>query len=192
MHRSRERAYIIVFALIWGVWEMFGGAVVHALNLPFKGIFMTLVAVPIILTARTFVPVRGSTLKIGVIVAIMKIFSPGGFVLSPFLAILIESVMAEVILTLTKSTPLGYVLTGGFIVMWSPLHRLLIQGLLFSRRIYYFYLELVKKLTHLVGLPESKALYVFAGYLVFLFLIGALEGFVVYRISKKLKEEVKF
>ncbi len=191
MHRSRERAYIVVFALVWGVWEMFGGAVVHALNLPFKGVFMSLVAVPIILTARTFVPVRGSTIKIGVIVAVMKIFSPGGFVLSPFLAILIEATVAEVILSLTKSSFPGYLLTGGFIVMWSPLHRLLIQGLILSKRIYYFYLELLKKLTGLLGLPESKAIDVFVAYLVFLFIVGALDGFFAYRISRKLREEVR-
>ncbi len=191
MQRSRERAYIVVFALVWGVWEMFGGAVVHALNLPFKGVFMSLVAVPIILTARTFVPTRGSTLKIGVIVAIMKIFSPGGFVLSPFLAILIEATMAEVILSLTRSTFPGYILTGGFIVMWSPLHRLLIQGLILSKRIYYFYLELLKKLTGLLGLPESQALKVFLGYLVILFIVGALDGLFAYIVSRRLKEEVR-
>ena len=187
----RKVAYIAVFGALWGLWEMSAGSVVHALNLPVKGVIMSSVGIFILLVGRTFVPEAGSSFTIGAIAATLKIFSFGGIVLSPFLAILIESSLAEIFLTLTRSSLSGYIFAGGTAVMWSPLHRLLIQGLIFSSRIYEFYLQLLKQASRLLHIPESRAILLFVAYLLFLFILGSLVGLAAYFIGRTLKREVR-
>ncbi len=186
----RRFAYIAVFGGLWGVWEIFAGFVIHALNIPVKGVVMSSVAAMIMLVGRKFVPERGATFSMGAVAAVLKLLSFSGFMLSPFIAILIESTIAEVVLTLSKNTFPGYFVAGGLVVMWSPLHRLLIQGLIFSNRIYIFYVELLKRASRLLGVPESKSIMVFVAYLAILFLFGAIVGIVSWFIGKNLRKEL--
>lgn len=95
----RDLVYIGVFGALWGAVEISLGSVLHTLNVPFSGVFLTGIGIAIALIGRLFVPRTGSVLFIGLVTAFLKMFSLGGIVLNPMIGIVAESVLAEVALT---------------------------------------------------------------------------------------------
>jgi hypothetical protein len=96
---TRELVTLAVFGALWGLVEISLGALLHVLHAPLTGVILAAVGITIALTGRAFVPHRGSTLFIGVIVLVLKLFSIGSVVLGPMVGILVEALLAELILS---------------------------------------------------------------------------------------------
>ncbi|MDZ7767544.1 MAG: hypothetical protein U5K00_24525 [Melioribacteraceae bacterium] len=95
-----------VFAAAWGLAEISIGTFLHASKIPFRGALMSLAAIAILVTARSVLNYKGSLLLLGIVTATFRLFLGVGFNITPFAAIIIESLIAEVIIKRSASTEL--------------------------------------------------------------------------------------
>lgn len=123
MSGLRSRAYIIVFGALWGAAEMMLGGTLHAMHVPMRGMIMAAVGAFLVCSAVMWIGGRGTALTIGVIAAFLKLFSIGGLVLSPAVAILAESVLAEAGFILFGRRLLGAAAAGMMMVGYTLFHK---------------------------------------------------------------------
>ena len=109
---TRELATLAVFGALWGLVEISLGSVLKTLNIPMSGMVLSAIGLVIALTGRVFVPRRGSTLFIGVIAMLLKLFSLGGVIVGPMVGIISEALVAEIDELLRAVYPLPRSLTG--------------------------------------------------------------------------------
>ena len=182
------RSWVIVglFGALWGVVEMTLGSLLHLMFPPQLNTFMTGVllggiGVLIVLTGRHFVPNRGSVLFIGVVTALIKLLSPGGARLGPFVAIVMQSLLMELVLWV-GGTPRrwSFVLAGALAVAWNLPHKFIMMRLLYGTGIVQVYTKMVQDgsqlLGQMLGLDVSAALAILAILLLIRLLAGGIAG----------------
>ena len=119
---TRELATIAVFGTLWGLSEISLGSVLKSLNIPFSGAVLSAIGLAIALVGRSFVPKKGSTLFVGVIAMLLKLFSLGGVIIGPMVGIFSEALVAEIVLSLTgKPRRFSFILVGALGVTWTLL-----------------------------------------------------------------------
>ena len=141
----RDLVYIAIFGAIWGALEMTLGSYLHVIFPPLAdtflvGLIMAALGIVVALIGRLFVPKTGSVLMIGIVTAILKMLSIGGVKIGPIAAILIESLLMELVLFLARGpTRWGFVLAGSLAVSWNFFHRFfyLCRFLLFLGFLYF-------------------------------------------------------
>ena len=131
---TRELVTLAVFGTLWGVVEISLGSVLHAINIPMTGLVLAAVGLMIALIGRFFVPKRGSTIFVGVIATILKLFSIGAIIVGPMIGILAEALIAELVLSIFGSpTRASFVLAGVSGVLWTMAQPFFKGLLLFCR-----------------------------------------------------------
>ncbi len=177
----RDLVYIGVFGALWGAIEMTSGSLLHVLNVPFAGVMLSAVGIAIALIGRLFVPRRGSVLLIGLVTAILKMFSLGGIVINPMIGIVAESLLAEIVLTASgRPRRVGFVAAGALAVFWPLVHPFLTQGLLAGAGLFTIYTRTLSNGARLLGLNPA-AVAVIIGVLVAVYLlIGAVAGWLAW------------
>lgn len=175
---TRDWVYVAVFGALWGALEMTLGAYLHVIfpslaDTFLVGLIMASIGASIALTGRTFVPKLGAVLCIGVIVAILKVFSLGGVVIGAVVAILAEVILIELAL-LGKGTAARwrYVLAGTLAVSWNFAHKFIMMRILYGKAIVQVYKKMVQDGAALLNLDLGQALLI----ILILFLIRVLAG----------------
>lgn len=117
---TRQLVVLAVFGALWGLVEISLGSVLHAIRMPMSGVVLSAIGLTIALMGRFFVPKAGSTLFIGIIAMILKLFSIGSVVVGPMIGILAAAIIAEIVLTAAQrpSRP-AFLLAGGLAVLWT-------------------------------------------------------------------------
>lgn len=174
----RDWVYIAVFGALWGALEMTLGAHLHVIFPPladtfFTGLIMAGIGAVIALVGRTFVTKTGAVLFIGVITAILKVFSLGGMVIGPVVAILAEAILIELAL-LSKEPPprWRYVLAGSLAVSWNFFHKFVMMRVIYGKGINQVYTKMVQDGSATLNMDVAGAVRV----IVVLFLIRAVVG----------------
>jgi hypothetical protein len=185
---TRELATIAVFGTLWGLSEISLGSVLKSLNIPFSGAVLSAIGLVIALVGRAFVPKKGSTLFVGVIAMLLKLFSLGGVIIGPMVAIFSEALLAEIVLSLT-GTPrrFSFVLAGALGVTWSLAQPFVTGPLLFGRALFVVWLDLLDSGTRLLGLDANAALTIVAALLAIYLSIGGAAGWLSWDLSRQLK-----
>lgn len=151
---TRELVTMTVFGTIWGAVEIGLGSVLHALHLPLNGLLLAVFGLTIVLIGRLFVPRRGSTIYIGVVAMLLKLFSIGSVVAGPMIGILAEATIAELVLSAFGSPGrISFMLAGALGVLWTLIQPFFTGLLLFGRDIYVIWLDLLDSGSRLLGLP---------------------------------------
>jgi hypothetical protein len=185
---TRELATIAVFGTLWGISEISLGSVLKSLNIPFSGLLLSVIGLTIALVGRVFVPKRGSTLFIGVIAMLLKLFSLGGVILGPMVGIFSEALVAEVILSLTgRPRRFSFLLAGALGVAWVLVQPFVTGPLLFGRTLFVVWLDLLDSGSRLLGLDGSAALAIVVVLLVIYLSIGSLAGWLSWDLARQLK-----
>jgi hypothetical protein len=185
---TRELATIAVFGTLWGLSEISLGSVLKSLNIPFSGAVLSAIGLVIALVGRAFVPQKGSTLFIGVIAMLLKLFSLGGVIIGPMVGIFSEALVAEIVLSLTGSPRrFSFVLAGALGVAWSLLQPFVTGPLLFGRTLFVVWLDLLDTGTRLLGLDTSAALGIVAALLAIYLSIGCVAGWLSWDLARQLK-----
>jgi hypothetical protein len=149
------------------------------------------------LVGRLFVPRRGSVFFIGVVTALLKMLSLGGIVINPMIAILAESLAAELVL-IPFGAPrrLGFVIAGGAATLWCLLHPFLTQGVLAGRGVLTIYKQTLETGAGLLGLGETVVVGILAALVAAYFLIGAICGFAAWDlgrvVSRRLRTSLRY
>lgn len=188
---TRELATLAVFGALWGLVEISLGSVLKTLNIPLSGVVLASIGLAVALVGRVFVPRRGSTLFIGVIAMVLKLFSLGGVIIGPMVGIFTEALVAEIVLSLSgKPRRSVFILVGGVGVAWVLAQPFLTGPLLFGRTLFTVWLDLLDRGKQLLGLPPSAALWIVLGLLAIHLLLGGLMGWLSWDMAKMLQNRL--
>ena len=185
---TRELATLAVFGALWGLVEISFGSVLKTLNIPMSGMVLGAIGLTVALTGRVFVPRRGSTLFIGVIAMLLKLFSLGGVIIGPMVGIITEAIVAEIVLSLAGKPGRGvFVLAGALGVAWVVLQPFITGPLLFGRTVFVVWLDLLDQSSRLLGLDMSAAILIVLVYLAIHLALGGLVGWLSWDIAHMLQ-----
>jgi hypothetical protein len=185
---TRELATIAVFGTLWGISEITLGSVLKSLNIPFSGALLSAIGLVIALVGRAFVPKKGSTLFVGVIAMLLKLFSLGGVILGPMVAIFSEALLAEIVLSLSGNPRrFSFVLAGALGVTWALVQPFVTGPLLFGRTLFVVWLDLLDSGARLLGLDASAALAIVVVLLAAYLSIGGVAGWLSWDLARQLK-----
>lgn len=185
---TRELATLAVFGALWGLVEVSLGSVLKTLNIPLSGVVLAAIGLTVALTGRVFVSRRGSTLFIGIIAMLLKLFSLGGVIIGPMVGILTEALVAEIVLTLSgKPRRWAFILAGALGVTWVLLQPFVTGPLLFGRTLFTVWLDLLDRGKQLLGLDPALAVWIVLGLLAIHGVIGALVGWLSWDVARALQ-----
>lgn len=175
-----------VFAALWGVTEVYVGTLLHASKLPFRGSIMSLAAILILVGARAVLNYKGSLILLGIVTATFKLFLGMGFNITPFLAIIIESLIAEIILHRFGFNKFTSLLTGLIIMLYTFIHGLVMQAIFLGTDIYKIYFDIILQLTSYLGLTQNNVLMLLILLPITYLSIGASIGLFGWSIGKNI------
>lgn len=182
-YSTRELVYIAVFGTIWGAIEMTLGSYLHVLNAPQTGTILSAMGVAILVVGRSFVPKRGATLLTGIVALFIKMFSLGGIVINPMIAIFMESLLVELGLGAQGISKVRCVLAGAMGTSWVIVHPFITQGIVAGWGMARLYIWLVEGGARLFGIPSRYAMLI----LVLLFalkpIVGAIGGLIGWEMA---------
>jgi len=188
---TRELATIAVFGTLWGIVEISLGSVLKSLNVPFSGVVLSSIGLTIALIGRVFVPQKGSTLFIGVIAMLLKLFSLGGIIIGPMLGIFSEALVAEIVLSiLGRPRRATLMLAGALGVSWVLVQPFVTGPLLFGRTLFVVWLDLLDTGSRLLGLNASATLWIVVAMLAVYLAIGCLAGWLSWDIARQLQDRL--
>jgi hypothetical protein len=178
-----------LFGALWAVTEVTLGSYLHTIfpsqtNTFLTGVVMGGIGVAVALTGRHFVPNQGSVLLIGIVTALLKLLSPGGALLGPFVAIIMESVLMEAALWIAR-TPRrwAFVLGAALALGWNLPHKFIMMRLLYGKGTIEVYNKMVKDGSQMIGLDPSAALLILAILLLVRLVVGAIGGWVAWELG---------
>jgi len=146
----------------------------------------------IALIGRLFVPRRGSVLAIGIITALLKMFSIGGIVITPMIGIFAESLIAELVLTmLGRPRRASFLAAGAMATLWPFFHPFLTQGILAGSGIFTIYQRTIQKGAQTLGLPATAILYVLAALIALHIVIGLAAGLLAWDAGRVIQARLR-
>jgi hypothetical protein len=149
---------------------------------------LSAIGLVIALVGRAFVPKKGSTLFVGVIAMLLKLFSLGGVIMGPMVGIFSEALLAEIFLSLTGSPRrFSFVLAGSLGVTWSLVQPFVTGPLLFGRTLFVVWLDLLDSGTRLLGLDANAVFAIVLALLVIYLSIGGTAGWLSWDLARQLK-----
>jgi len=186
---TRDAVYIAVLAAMWAVSETVLGGQLHALNIPFSGVVLTAIAVFLMITCRSLVPKIGSILVMGIVVALLRILSIGGVILSPTIAIIMQALLLELTMILSRRvTALSSSIGGMLAEFWTFFHPFIVQPLLFGLPMLTIYQKTIISGSQILGINPANVLVILAVLLIIHGIVGIVTGIVGWRFSTRVME----
>lgn len=142
---------IAVFGTLWGFVEATLGSALHLLNLPFSGSILTSVAIIIILIARMYNPTKGSTVLMAIIAAFIKAISIATVKIGPFIAIIMEGILLEIIFNVFGTKRMGFILSGIIMALYPIVQTIITKSILFGSNFVPVVLELAEGFSEKIG-----------------------------------------
>ena len=184
---TRDLVYVAVMAAIWAASENILGAQLHAMNVPFSGAALAAIAVFLMVTCRSLVPKVGSVLIMGIVVALLRIFSIGAVLLSPMIAIFMEALMVEIAMTVGGANQVASLIGGMLAEMWTFVHPFVVQPLLFGTSMLIIYGKTISAGSKMLGIAPSNVIIVFLVLVVVHAVAGVIAGVAGWRFSARAK-----
>jgi hypothetical protein len=182
---ARELVTLAIFGSLWGAIEMSLGSVLHLLNVPMTGTFLSATGLAIALVGRLFVNKPGATLFIGVITALLKMFGLGGIVIWPMFGIFMEALLADIVLSvLRRPSRIAFGLAGGLGVTWTLVHPFVTQGLIVGRDMFVIWLDTLDQGERVLNIDASIGVWLFLIMSTVHFGIGVIAGLLGWRTGQ--------
>ena len=188
---TRELTTLAVFGVLWGIVEMSLGTVLKSLNVPFSGAVLASIGLSVALIGRLFVPRQGSTLFIGVIAVILKLFSLGGIIVGPMVGIISEALIAELILSLGgQPRRRWFLLAGSLSVTWAMVQPFITNPLLFGRSLITVWLNLLDQGSRYLGIDSDAAVLIVVLMAVIHLALGSIAGWFAWNTGRELQNRM--
>lgn len=185
---TRELTTLAVFGVLWGIVEMSLGTVLKSLNIPFSGAMLATIGLTVAMIGRLYVPRRGSTLFIGVIATILKLFSLGGIIIGPMIGILSEAILAELVLSLAgQPRRRWFVIAGSLGVTWAMAQPFVTNPLLFGRSLVSVWLNMLDQGSRYLGIDTNAAWLIVVLMIVIHLALGTVAGWFAWSIGRELQ-----
>jgi len=127
------------------------GNALHLFNLPFSGSILAAIALIIILIARIYNQTRGSTILMAIIAAFIKAISFTTVKFGPFVAILMEGILIELVLIFFRTTRIGFFVSGLVMALYPIVQTIITKSILFGSDFIPVILELVAGFSNRIG-----------------------------------------
>ena len=190
-NRSRIIALVALLGCCWGIIEIQLGTLLHALSIPFCGALLTGMAVILLCIGRYFIGIRGSVLTIGLTSAFLKMLFVGSIAFNPVIAILLESIIVELVLLSSAPSRIHYMTAGAVTVGSMFFFPFLSQGILGGMKIIEVYYQYLVKSVQLIGFEKQNAIFILLGVLIlhvcFGLFVGIISSLVISMVEKRLK-----
>ena len=185
---TRELVTLTVFGALWGIVEISIGSLLHVLNVPLSGTFLAAAGLMIVLMGRLFVSRPGSTIFIGIIAMMLKLFSIGSVVAGPMIGILAEAAIAEIVLTVFgRPSRLSFIVAGALGVLWTLFQPFVTGLLLFGRDIFVIWLDLLDMGSRLFGFESTAVVWIVLVLVILFLLIGGGAGWLAWDVGRLLQ-----
>jgi ABC-type thiamin/hydroxymethylpyrimidine transport system permease subunit len=183
---TRELVTIAIFGTMWGIVEMTLGGVLKSLDIPMSGVILASIGMLIALVGRMFVPKRGTTIFIGVIATILKLFSLGGVIIGPMIGILTEALVAELILSIKKTPNRAIMMTAGALGVSLVVAQPFVTGpLLLGRSLVEVWLGMINTAGQALGLSSATIPIIFSFYILIHIVAGMFSGFLAWKVGRQ-------
>jgi hypothetical protein len=188
---TRELVTLAVFGVLWGVVEISLGSVLKSLNIPLSGVVLSTIGLTVAMVGRVFVPRRGSTLFIGILACILKLFSLGGVIIGPMIGILSEAVIAELALSLSgKPRRMSFIISGALGVLWCLVQPFITNPLIFGRSIFMAWLDMLDMGARLLGISQDTVWLIVLILAAIHIAIGVVAGLFAWEVGQRLQVRV--
>ncbi len=185
---TRELVTMAVFGALWGLVEISLGSVFHAIDLPMTGMALAVIGVMVASIGRLFIPKRGSTIFIGIIAMILKLFSIGSAVIGPMVGIFTEALIAELILdAFAKPSQPAFITACAGAALWTLIQPFVTGVLLFGRNLLVVWLDLLDMGTRIFGIPYQAAIWIVLTLVVVHLIFGGIGGWLAWKLGLVLK-----
>lgn len=186
--KTRELVLLAIFGALWGGVEIWLGSLLHALHVPMLGSVLAALGVVVALLGRLYVPRPGTTLFIGVIAMLLKLFSLGGVIIGPMVGILVEALLAEIVLSLfRRPSALSFGLAGAAAVLWTFIQPFVTGFLFYGRSLLEVWEGTLQEGSRLLGMDMVTAVFWIIGLMVTIRLvIGGAAGWFAWQSGKRL------
>ncbi len=183
---TRELVTLAIFGTLWGIVEITLGGALKSLNIPMSGMFLSAIGLTVAMTGRVFVPRRGSTLFIGVIAMLLKLFSLGGVIIGPMVGIFTEALVAELVLSTRREPGRGIMMLAGALgVTWVVAQPFVTGPLLFGRTVFVVWLDFLDTASRVLGLETTSIVVVLALYVLIHMVVGVVSGVIAWGVGKQ-------
>jgi len=175
---EQQIAWILWAGIIWGLVEIILSKGLKIWQPALFSILMPLLVAIFIMLVKRLVPLKGSILFMGMLAATIKFFYSGLILHGPFMAILIEAFLAEIIFLTIGSKFIGDCLVGISIEMYSAFHPFLTTGMLCNS---IHLLKFKRLVAHLLDVPKNAIgkITILSLYVLFHFLAGLMAAVIV-------------
>lgn len=188
---TKNLVTMAVFGTLWGISEITLGTLLKTLDIPLSGVLLSVIGLSIALIGRIFVPKKGSTLFVGVIAMLLKLFSLGGVILGPMIGIIAEVIVAEVVLSLTGKPRLGtLILTGSLSMLWVLAQPFVTNPILYGRTVFVVWEKVIKNGSQLLGLGYNAAVWILGIMICIHLASGAVAGIIGWTLGKTLQKRI--
>lgn len=158
---TRNLVTLAIFGTLWGISEITLGTLFKTLDIPLSGVLLSMIGLTIVFIGRIFVPRKGSTIFIGAIALLLKLFSLGGVILGPMIGIIGEAIIAEVVLSVTEKPRAGIlILAGSLSTLWVLAQPFVTNPILYGRSVLVVWEKVVNSGGQLLGLGNNAAIWI--------------------------------
>jgi hypothetical protein len=184
-----ELVTVAVFGALGGAFEIGVGSFIHSFPFfPFRGLIMSGISGVILISSQVFTRQKYTPFWVGGIMAILKLLSPGGAMMSPVIAILFESfVLGGMLALFPQDTRFGVVCASSAACLYSIAHKLLFQGLLMGCGIYNMYLSLLHEIFTKAHLSQVHVYWMMIPVVILHVGVGAFSGLQGLRLGQYLR-----
>ena len=181
-YKVRDWVMVGLFGALWGVVETTLGTYLNVIlpsftNTFFKGVILGGIGVAVALTGRYFIHKRWSVLLVGIVTALLKTLSPGGSRIGPIVAILVQSLLMETVLSLAgQPKTWAYVLGGALAVGWNFPHKFVMMRVMYGQGVAQVYRKLAQDGSDMLGIDPSMVLLILSILLGVRMIVGGIAG----------------
>ena len=129
---------------IWAASEIVLGSFLHNLKVPFSGNILTAIGIIILISISYIWTDRGLFWRAGLICAVLKTMSPSAVIFGPMIAIIAESLLLELSVTMFGRTLAGYLIGSMLAMLWNLIQKVMNFIIFYGSNIIEVYTNLLK------------------------------------------------
>lgn len=178
--------YLLVFGIIWGIFELIFVPVLKGIFYPLNGFVIPFIIILYLLVVKNYLPTPGTIMLMSIIAATMKFLFVKTELVGSFMAILVEGLIIETVFLIGKYQLSFYLLSGIFVEIYNILHPLISKGIFFE---FHQFIAFKRWVAQLIGLGMGGEI---ARSTIMIILVtlhlsfGSFAGWLAWKIAKKL------
>jgi nucleoside-triphosphatase THEP1 len=143
-NKQQKWIYSAALACLWASSEIIIGSFLHNLKVPMRGTILASIAVVIMTAVGYRFKLKGIYWRAGLLTAAMKTLSPSAVLLGPMVAITIQGILMELVISLGGTRRIVFILGGAVSITWNFAHLILGYWLYYGNDVVALGTSLVK------------------------------------------------